>query len=145
ICHTGPLYFVQMDGESFPTLLNLLHLIPLVKDLALPVALMQEAIHNTSATEVEQWKPVWIHHPSFFNAYLCSRFLGREEQLEEIIVHLFNRPVLDEACARLAFQQLGFNASFTTSYLQKHLPEKVFWTLAKTLEKCIEKRSVSII
>jgi ankyrin repeat protein len=145
ICHTGPLYFVQMDGEPFPTLLNLSHLIPLVKDLTLPVALMQEAIHNTSAAEVEQWKPVWIHHPNFFNAYLCSRFLGREEQLEEIIMHMFNQPVLEEACARLAFQHLGFNASFTTSYLQKHLLEKVFWTLAKTLEKCIEKRSVSII
>jgi ankyrin repeat protein len=149
IRHTGPLYFVQIEGETTPTLLTLSHLKPFVHNITLPIDLMQEAINNTSAEEIEKWVSVWIANPAFFNTYLRFKFKAQEKVLEEIIIELFNQgssiEEMGHTALQTALQKLGLERQSTVGNLRDMPLAKLFWLLSKTLEKCIENSLVAII
>jgi ankyrin repeat protein len=145
ICYTGPLYFVRIKNQSYPQLVTLLHLEPLLNNSTLPIPLLEEAISNTSSLEIAKRLPIWIQHASFFNAYLRSKFLTQENKLAEIIINLFNRPLLDAPLAHTTFQQLGFSEQLTRTYFRAVSLEKFFQLLATVLENLIKKSSITLI
>jgi ankyrin repeat protein len=91
IYRAGTIYWVNIGREEAPLLLTLTHLKPLVADPTLPIALIKEALQNSSNKELQEVLPEYIIHPTFFSAYISFIFHGQEEIAANTIGVFFNQ------------------------------------------------------
>lgn len=142
IYHIGTLWWVQIEGESTPTLLTLMHLLPIIDSLPdlSPqdvINLFSEALRNSSADELAQALPALIKHVYFLYTYLNITFDGKYIKLHGITADLFFKHDLSQGIIRYkalrkTFEQLGLDPHFIDERCKKYFPHKLLKILYAT-------------